>query len=330
MKAVIWTKYGEPNSLVLGEIEKPSPKNNEILIKIKATTVTLGDCEVRSLDLPLAFKLPIRLFLGVRKPRGFTLGQEFSGIVEQIGKDVTRFKAGDEIFGQTGIGMGAYSQFMTQPEKGIMAKKPSNISFEEAACVPLGGLESRHFIKQVDLKSSSDILVIGAGGSIGTMGIQLAKLTGAKITGVDTGGKFEVMKEAGADHLVDYTKEDYLNSGKAYDAILDVVGKTPLKKGMAVLKNKGVYMHANPKISHMIFRKYLNGPGGKRILVKINEQSQQDLDYLVTLLEKGKIKPIIDRILPLDKIVEAHEYVEAGLKKGNIVITVSHNKKLQE
>ena len=324
MKKVIWTEFGSPDVLKIGEAEKPVPGNREILIKVMATSVTLGDCEMRSLALPWAFKIPIRLMMGVTKPRGFTLGQEFAGIVQEIGKDVTRFKVGDEIFGQTGITMGAYSQYMTLPEKSIISKKPVSTSFEQAACVPLGGLEARHFVKRSGLGPGSKVLVIGAGGSIGTMAIQLFKLLGAEVTGVDGAEKFDAMKEAGADYCIDYTKQDYFINGQIYDGIFDVVGKTPLKKGLNILRNNGVYMHANPSISLMLFKRLRTGSGNKRILVKVEGQGQNDLDYLSVLLSDGKIKPIIDKIMYLEDIVEAHEYVESGKKKGNLAVKVSH------
>jgi len=324
MVKILWTKYGAPEVLKIGEAEKPTPKKNEVLIKIMATSVTLGDCEMRSLSLPLIFRIPIRFAIGFMKPRGGTLGQEFAGIIAETGVDVTRFKKGDEVFGQTGITMGAYAQYMTLKENSTVAIKPKNISFEQAACVPLGGLESRFFTKQSGLKRGSRVLVIGAGGSIGTMGIQLLKLLGAEVTGVDTKEKFDAIKEAGADNFIDYTKQDYFNSDERYDGILDVVGKTPLKDGLELLKTNGVYMHANPKVSQMMFRKSLGKDGNKRIIVKIDEESQADLDYLSDLLENGKIKPVIDKVLYLENIVEAHEYVEAGKKKGNLAITVNH------
>lgn len=324
MKKVIWTKYGGPDVLEIGEVEKPSVKDNELLIKVMATSATLGDCEMRSLSLPMAFQIPLRMILGFIKPRGFTLGQEFAGIIEEVGKDVKKFKIGDEIFGQTGVTMGAYSQYLTQPEKNIISLKPKSISFEQAACVPLGGLESQYFIKQSGLGKGSKVLVIGAGGSIGTMGIQLFKLLGAEVTGVDTTEKFDAIKEAGADYLIDYTRQDYMNSGIMYDGILDIVGKTSLKKGLAILNSNGVYMHANPKIRHMLFRKILSGSGNKRILVKIEAESQGDLNYLSELLKDGKIKPIIDKVLSLENIVSAHEYVEANKKRGNLAIKVNH------
>ena len=325
MKAVIWTKYGTPDVLKIGKVEKPTPKDNEILMKVVATTVTLGDCEMRNLALPFAFKLPIMLFLGVFRPKkGNTLGQEFSGIVESIGKESTRVKVGDEIFGQTGITMGAYAQFLSIKENGIIAKKPSNISFEEAACVPLSGLEARYFTRKANIIKGGSVLVIGAGGSIGTMGIQLLKLGGAVVAGVDTHEKFDVMKEAGADRVIDYTKENYLERGEKYDVVFDVVGKIPLKRGLALLNPNGYYLHANPKISHILLNKWIGG-SKKNLIVKIDEQSQDDLDYLNGLLKTGKIKPIIDQIMPLERIAEAHEYVETGKKKGNLVIRVSSN-----
>jgi len=264
--------------------------------------------------------------MGVFKPRkGSALGQEFSGIVDTVGSNVTAFKEGDEVFGQTDFKMGAYAQYLKLPAKGMIAKKPPNISFEEAACVSLGGLESWYFLKEAKLKENNRILIIGAGGSIGTMGIQLAKILGAEVTGVDIGEKSETIKKAGADYFIDYTKEDYLNSGKTYDAILDVVGKTSLKRGLAILNEKGVYMQANPKTYQMLFKGLINPPQGKRIVFKRDEQAKRDLDELREFLEKGKIKPIIDKVMQLENVIEAHKYVEAGKKKGNLVLRVSHD-----
>ena len=321
MKAVIWTAYGPPDVMKIGEADKPAIKNNEILVRVAATTATLGDCEMRALALPLAFRLPMRVYLGFRKPRGFTLGQEFSGTVEEAGGGVKRFAPGDEVFGQTGPGMGAYAQYIALKDDAIVVKKPGNVSFEEAACLPLGGLEAKYFIEKSGLRAGSRVLVIGAGGSIGTMAIQLLKLRGAGVTAVDTGAKFAVMKDAGADHLIDYTQTDYLRGGARYDGIFDVVGKAPLKRGAAILAAGGVYMHANPKISQMIFRR-LPGGRGKRIIIKAGEQSSADLQGLAELMASGKIKPLIDRVMPLEDIVQAHQYVQAGRKKGNLVITV--------
>ena len=321
MKTALWTGYGPPEVLRLGEREKPVPKANEILIKIKYTTVTLGDCEMRALALPAVYRLPIRAYMGFGKPRGFTLGQEFAGIVEEIGSAVTRFAAGDAVLGQTGVSMGAYAQYLAVKENAILVKKPENVGFAEAACLPLGGLEAKYFIDRSGLQAGSKALVIGAGGSIGTMAIQLLKLLGAEVSAVDTGAKFAVMREAGADQLIDYTKTNYLHGEPVYDGIFDVVGKTPLKRGTAMLRPGGVYMHANPKISQMIFRRFYTG-GGKRLLFKTGEQNPANLQALADLMAGGKISPLIDQIMPLDEIVRAHHYVEAGKKNGNLVISV--------
>ena len=322
MKAVRWTKYGPPAVLRLGEIEKPAPKDNEILVKIAATTVSLGDCEMRALKLPLAFTLPLRMFLGVFKPRkGVTLGQEFAGTVEAVGGGVQRFAKGDAVLGQTGVTMGAYAEYLALTKDAVVVRKPDAVSFEEAACLPLGGLEAKYFVDRSGLQAGNKALVIGAGGSIGTMAIQLFKRLGVEVTAVDTGEKFGVMKQAGADRLIDYQKTDYLHGAATYDGIFDVVGKTPLKMGMARLNPGGVYMHANPKIRQMFFRRFYTGKG-KRLAFKTGEQSPAALEALADLTAAGKIKPLIDQIMPLSDIVSAHEYVEAGKKKGNLVIRV--------
>ena len=322
MKTVQWTKYGPAEGLVIGDAETPAPKENEILVKIAATTATLGDCEIRALKLPFAFRLPLRLFLGVFKPRmGITLGQEFSGVVEQIGGAVQRFQPGDAVLGHTGVTMGAYAEYLTLKESELVVKKPETVSFEEAAAMPLGGLEAKYYIEHSGLRAGRKVLVIGAGGSIGTMAIQLLKLLDAEVTAVDTGEKFEVMQQAGADHLIDYTQTDYMDGEPRFDAVFDVVGKTPLRQGLALLHPGGVYLHFNPKISQMIFRRFYEKQN-KKIVFKTGEQTPADLQYLADLMETGEAKPLIDRVMPLDDIVTAHRYVEAGKKKGNLVIRV--------
>ena len=321
MKTVLWTQYGPPGVLKLGETDKPVPKADEILVKIAATTVTLGDCEMRALKLPLLFRLPLRLYLGLFRPKGVTLGQEYAGVVEAVGGGVTRFAPGDAVFGQTGVRMSAYAEYIAVKESAIVVKKPGSISVEEAAAMPLGGLEAKYYIDQSGLKAGSRVLVIGAGGSIGTLAIQLLKLLGAEVTAVDTGAKFGVMKQAGADRLIDFTQTDYLHGAQTYDGIFDVVGKTSLKQGLALLSPGGVYMHANPKISQMLFHRFYVSRG-KRLLFKTGEQSPDDLQSLANLMADGKLKPLIDRVMPISDIVAAHEYVEAGKKKGNLVIRV--------
>ncbi len=322
MKAVLWTGYGGPEVLKLGEIEKPEISDNEILVKIVASTVSMGDCEMRGLNLPLAFKVPIRMYFGLFKPRKGILGQEFSGVVEKIGEKITRFKPGDEVFGQTGFSMGSYAQYIKINEKGMTAKKPGNISFNKAAALSLGGLESWYFLKNAGIGKGDNILIIGAGGSIGTIGIQLAKMLGVIVTGVDSDDKFDAMKSAGADFCINYKKDDYLNSGLKYSAVFDIVGKIPLKRGLNMLDDGGVYLHANPKISQMIFRAFLKKGKGKRIIFKSSNEDRKNLDELAGFASDGIIKPVIDRVIKLEEVAWAHEYVESGKKKGSLVISI--------
>jgi NADPH:quinone reductase-like Zn-dependent oxidoreductase len=325
MKAIVWTKYGSSDGLLLKEVKKPSPKDHEILIKVKATTVTAGDCEIRTLKLPLLLGIPMRLYFGLLTPNDRILGQEFSGIVEKAGKDVTTFQNGDHIFGTTGFSFGAYAQYVCLKEKssgGTIAIMPSNMTFEQAAGIPVGGLEALHFFKKANIKKGARVLINGAGGSIGTIGIQLAKHFGAIVTGVDRGEKFDVMYQAGADDVIDYTKQDFTQGGKTYDVVFDVVGKSDYKKTLACLNQNGRYLLGNPKLSQMLKAGFRSKKGAKQIIHGSAEHHSSDLDYLCRLIEKGKIKSIIGQQFPLEKVAEAHAYVEKGLKKGNLIITV--------
>ena len=254
MKAILWTKYGSPDGLQLGEAAKPIPKDNEVLIKIAATTVTAGDCEVRSLKFPLHLAIPLRLYIGLISPKRMRiLGQELAGEVATVGKDVTKFKAGDQAFAQTGFGMGAYAEYICIPAEqagmgGPLALKPRNMTFEEAAAVPTGGLESLHFLRKANLQKGQKILINGAGGSIGTIAIQLAKHYGAEVTGVDSTHKLEMLSEIGADHVIDYTEEDFTKSGKTYDVIFDVVGKSSFSRCIRSLNENGRLLIGNPRM----------------------------------------------------------------------------------
>lgn len=325
MKAVIWTKYGSPDVLELKDIDKPTPKDNEIRIKVHAATVTAGDCEFRSLKFPIWLSLPIRLYAGIRKPhRIAVLGQELAGEVEAIGKDVTRFKVGDSVFGTTGFAMGAYAEYICLPEdtEGALITKPSNMSYEEAAAVPTGGLESLHFLRQANIQSGQTILINGAGGSIGTFGVQLAKHFGAEVTAVDSGEKLEMLRTLGADHVVDYTQEDFAQSGKTYDFIFDVVGKNSFSRSIKSLKPNGIYLLANPSLSAMIGSAWISMMSGKKVIMGAAKQTSEDLLFLKELIVAGKLKTVIDRRYPLEQTAEAHHYVETGRKKGNVIITV--------
>ncbi len=327
MKAIVWTKYGSPDVLQLKEIAKPTPKTNEVLIKIHATTVTAGDCEARNLKMPILIGLPMRMYVGLRKPERITiLGQELAGEIETIGKDVKRFKTGDQVFGTTGLGFGAYAEYICLPEQsamGVLATKPS-MTYEEAAAVPTGGLEALHFIRKGNIQRGEKVLIIGAGGSIGTFAVQLARYFGAEVTGVDSTNKLEMLRSIGADHVIDYTQEDFTRNGETYDVIFDVPGRSSFSGSIRSLKQNGRYLLANPGLSHTLQGPWASMRSGRKVIFGAASQKTEDLVFLKNLIEAGQIKAVIDRRYSLEQLAEAHRYVETGYKKGNIVITINH------
>ena len=327
MKAIVHTKYGPPDLLQLKEVEKPVTKDNEVLIKIHATAVTSGDVMARNAIFPAGFGLLWRMMLGIRKPKNPILGSDLAGEIESVGKDVKLFKKGDQVFGTTGFGFGAYAEYKCLPEEGALAIKPANMTYEEAAAVPLGGLEALHFLRQGNIQSGQKVLINGAGGSIGTFAIQLAKYFGAEVTGVDSTGKLDMLRSIGADQVVDYTQEDFTKSGQTYDVIFDVVGKTLFSGSIRSLKQNGRYLLANPGLSQMVRGKWTSMTSSKKVIFGAADQKTEDLIFLKELIEAGKIKSVIDRRFPLEQMAEAHRYVEKGGKKGNVVITVAHNNK---
>lgn len=333
MKAIIWTKYGQPDGLVLQEVEKPVPKDNEVLIKILATSVFAGDCELRALKLPWYLKFPLRLFFGPRKPRGDKiLGQELSGKIEEVGKEVKLYKKGDQVYAAMGFGMGAYAQYRCMsedPKEAVLALKPKSMSYEEAATIPVGGLNALHFIGKANIQHGHKVLINGAAGSIGPIAIQLAKSFGAEVTAVDSAGKLGMLSSIGADHVIDYTKEDFSKRGEMYDVVFDVVGqnarKNPFSRGIKSVKNGGYYLLANPKMSHT-FRGMLTSKfSSKNVISGTVNYKAQDLQYLSQLIENGTIKSPIDKNYNLEQMVDAHAYVDTGQKIGNVSITVSHD-----
>lgn len=328
MKAIIWTRYGPPEGLQLGEVDKPAPKDNEVLIRVYATTASTPDTELRRLKLPLPFLIPIRIFLGIRRPTRIKIpGTDFAGEIASVGKDVTRFEPGEQIYGYAGLRMGAYAEYMCLAEQasalaGALAPKPVNLSFEEAAAVAFGGLEALQALKQADLRPGQKILVNGAGGSIGTGVVQLAKYRGAEVTAVDHTLKLEMLRSIGADYVIDYTKEDFTRGGKTYDVILDTVGKIPFSRGLRLLKENGYYLNANPGMLGMLQERWRSRSGNKKVIRWSAGYTTSNLLSLKELVEAGAIRPVIDRRYPLEQIVEAHRYVDSGKKKGNVVITI--------
>jgi len=334
MKAIVWTKYGPPDGLQLQEVPKPVPKDNEVLIKVHATTVTAGDCELRSLKLPLMMSLPMRIYAGFKKPtRIKIIGQELAGVVEAVGKEVTLYKKGDPVFASTGFSAGTYAEYTCLPEKpkdmdGVMAVKPANMTFEEAAAVPVGGLEALHFLRKGNIRSGHNVLINGAGGSIGTIGVQLAKFYGAEVTAVDSTGKLDMLRSIGADHVMDYTVEDFTKTGQLYDVIFDVVGEGSYSRCIRSLNKDGRYLLANPTLSKMIRGLWTSKTSSRKVVFQVSSSRTEDLISLKELIEAGKIKVVIDRRYPLAQMAEAHRYVETGQKKGNVVITVGYNSKI--
>jgi NADPH:quinone reductase-like Zn-dependent oxidoreductase len=324
MKAIIWTKYGPPEVLQLGEVEMPIPRADEVRIKIHATTAFAGDVEMRTLKIGLAFALPMRLYAGVIKPTRITiLGQELAGEIDAVGEDVTAFAVGDPVYAATGFRFGAYAEYACLPEKGALAMKPANMTYAEAAAVPVGGQEALFFMRQARIKPGEQVLINGAGGSIGTFSVQLAKYYGAEVTGVDKPEKLDLLREIGATQVIDYTTEDFTKREGTYDVIFDVMGKSSFAGAMRALKPGGRYLIGNAGPVKQFRGRWAGKREGKQVFTGTADLNREGLEALRELIEAGHLKTIIDRTYPLEQMAAAHRYVETGQKKGHVVITVT-------
>ena len=322
MKAVVYDRYGSPEVLQVREIETPVPKDNEVLIRNRAATVTLYDCWLRRGTGPPGFGLISRIDSGFRRPKRQVLGTEFAGEVASVGKDVTQFKPGDAVFGFTGMHFGAYAEFVTMPQDGMIALKPDNLTYEEAAAVPYGSLTALFFLSKADIQPGQSVLIFGASGGVGTAAVQLAKVFGADVTGVCSGSKADMVRSLGADHVIDYKTEDFTKRSEKYDVIFDTIGKSPFSGSVRSLKKGGIYLFATFGLTRLLRILWLKLVMRRRVgPLAVIDENPEDLVYLKELAENRKLKPYIDRCFPFEQAAQAHEYVEGGHKQGNVIIS---------
>ena len=324
MKAIVCSRYGSPDVLQVKEVPKPVPRDNEVLIKVLATTVTAGDWRVRSMDLPTGFRLLGRLALGIRKPRQPILGTELSGEIEAVGKAVTRWKPGDQVFAFSDLRMGCHVEWKCMPEDGAVVAKPANLTHEEAASLSFGGTTALTYLRKGKIQRGDRVLVNGASGGVGTAAVQLAKHFGAHVTGVCSGGNFELVRSLGADALIDYTKEDFTKNGETYDIIVDTAGTAPFSRSKGSLGKGGRLLQVLAGLPDLLRAPWISLTTDKKVIAGPQSPSPDDVRFLAALAEKGELKPVIDRRYPFDQIADAHRYVDAGHKKGSVVITLDH------
>ncbi|MHA2501778.1 MAG: NAD(P)-dependent alcohol dehydrogenase [Candidatus Kariarchaeaceae archaeon] len=328
MKAVVLRRYGSVDGLSIEEVETPAIKPNQIRVKVRAATLNFSDLEMRTLRFPWYFKIILRLAIGVFRPRAKILGQELSGVVDEVGAEVTRFSVGDEVIATTGFSMGAHAEYIalsTTDPTIIITKKPEALSFEDATTIPLGGRHAVFFLEKAGLKSGDEVLINGAGGTIGTYAIQVAKQIGATVTAVDSTGKLEMMKSLGADHVIDYLKQDFATMDKKYDVVFDIVGRKSFNRSIAVLKDDGYYVGSNPLISHIFKGGRVQRKSNKKVFAGTLKEDVKELDYIATEIAEGRMKAAIDKVYTLDEAIEGHRYLETGEKLGHLVIVFPEN-----
>ena len=323
MKAIVYERYGSPDVLQVRNVKKPVPKSNEILIKTYATTVTTGDCRLRSLNLPTGFGLIGRLIFGIYRPRQPTLGTEISGVIESVGKGVSNFKVGDSVFAFSDFAMGCHAEFVCIAHNAPIALKPTNLSYEESAAISFGGVTALNFFRRGNLKAGEHVLINGASGGVGTAAVQLAKHFGAIVTGVCSTPNLELVKSLGATHVIDYTKEDFTKNGIIYDVILDVAGNAPFSRSKGSLADRGRLLMVLAGLWDLLMAPWISMTCSKKVIAGPAMGRSEDLRYLAQLSESGLFKPVIDRCYPFESIADAHRHVDTGHKRGNVVISVA-------
>jgi NADPH:quinone reductase-like Zn-dependent oxidoreductase len=325
MKAIVCTAYGGPDVLKLEEVEKPRPKDGEVLVRIHATTASRADCEIRRFEFPAWIWLPLRLAFGVVRPRVRILGQEFAGEVEALGDGATSFAPGDRVYGTTGIGLGAYAEYVCVGGRragSVVAPMPATMSYAEAAAVPYGATEAFRFLRKGGIGAGQRVLIIGAGGSFGTYAVQLAKHAGAEVVAVDSAGKLEMLREIGADQVIDYTERDFTDGAGDFDIVFDVVGRAPFGRVVRLLRPRGRYVVANPHTPQFIRGLWTSLTSDKKMIFSSGTATDEHLRAVTELVEAGELRPVIDRQYPLERMAEAHRYADTDQKQGNIVIVV--------
>lgn len=326
MRAIVYTRYGGPDVLHIEDIEKPAPGDDELLIKVHAAEATKADCEMRSFNFAVKwFWLPLRIAAGLTRPKNPVLGGYFSGEIESVGKAVSKFRPGEQVFGCARLRMGAYGEYACLPDSYTIVAKPRNLTFEESAAVPLGGLNALHFMRRANIQNGEKVLVNGAGGSIGTFGVQIAKAMGAEVTAVDSPIKEQMLRRIGADHFFDYTREDFTSSGNTYDVIFDMVARSSYSGCIRSLNPGGRYLKGNPRLSDMLRSVLTSRFTSKTAVFAFAGETEEELLELREMIESGNIKPVVDRVYPMDQAPEAHRRVETEQRSGIVVISITNH-----
>ena len=322
MRAALTRRYGPPDVVDVAHVPVPTPAPGEIRVRVHAAAVSTGDGEMRRFQIPWYVWLPLRAFLGFRRPRKPVLGTDFAGVVDAVGEGVEEFAAGDRVFGASGFGFGAHAEMLCMKASGAVVRIPDGVDDMSAAAIPLGGVNALHFLRRAEIEPGDRVLVIGAGGTIGTFGVQLAREMGAKVTAVDAWDKLEMLQSIGADHVVDFETQDLGDLDETYDVIFDVVGKTPVGTLLRRLAPKGRILFANPKPFELLWVWWRLRRTGQRVISGVVDEDPDDLAHLADEVQRGGLRPVVDRTYPLEDIVEAHRYVESGRKRGNVLVTM--------